>query len=255
MSAEPPRPSGAERATAGEALLECKQLRVGYRAPLLPAIDLTLRRGELWVVIGRNGSGKTTWLRTVLGLLPALGGEVWRRPACKLAYLAQRQSFDDHYPLEVRDVVAMGLERGSSFAKPRPPDREQRVLRALALVHAAELQRRPFRQLSEGQKQRVLLARVAAAEPDLAVLDEPTSAMDVVAEREAFELIARLRDELDACIVVISHDLELGREFADRVLLLDRDSGEVLEGEPTEVLAPDALRRRYAQPHRGVHLV
>ena len=181
-SARPESSPAAVAAASGETLLECRQLLIGYRAALLPAIDVTLRRGELWVVIGRNGSGKTTWLRTILGLLPALGGEVRREPRSKLSYLAQRQSFDHHYPLEVRDVVRMGLERGRSFLAPLARDAEQRVSRALALVNAAELYERPYRLLSEGQKQRVLLARVAAAEPDLAVLDEPTSAMDVVAD-------------------------------------------------------------------------
>jgi zinc transport system ATP-binding protein len=223
-------------------LLECRKLSVGYRSPLLPVIDVSLGRGEVWAVVGRNGSGKSTWLRTILGLQPALGGEVWRRPELKFTYLAQRQSYDDHYPLRARDVVRMGLDRGLSFLSPMRRDAEARERRALALVNGSDLRDRPFRQLSEGQKQRVLLARVAIAEPDLAVLDEPTSAMDLVAEHDAFELIVKLRDELAMGIVVITHDLGLARKFADRVLLFDRDQGEVVVGAPAVVLEHGTLR-------------
>jgi zinc transport system ATP-binding protein len=234
----------------GEALLSCQQLLVGYHGrAILPPVELSIRRGELWAVIGRNGAGKTTWLRTILGLLSPVGGEVRHELGqLKLSYLAQRQTFDDLYPLRARDVVGMGLERGRSFLRPARSEANARITRALELVGASELIDRPFRQLSEGQKQRVLFARVAAAEPDLAVLDEPTSAMDSVAEREALELLQRLRRELGMGIVIVSHFLGLAREFADRALLLDRELEQVVSGTPSQVLAHDLFRKRYGEP-------
>lgn len=235
---------------SGEALLSCQRLLVGYQGrAILPPVELSIRRGELWAVIGRNGAGKTTWLRTLLGLLSPVAGEVRHElGGLKLAYLAQRQTFDDLYPLRARDVVGMGLETGRSFLQPARGEANTRITRALELVGASELIARPFRQLSEGQKQRVLFARVAAAEPDLAVLDEPTSAMDSVAEREALELLLRLRRELGMGIVIVSHFLGLAREFADRALLLDRELDQVVSGTPREVFEHDLFRKRYGEP-------
>jgi zinc transport system ATP-binding protein len=228
-------------------LLTCAALRIGHEDPILPPIDLTIRSGELWSVIGRNGSGKTTWFKTVLGLLPPLGGKVVHdRPRLRLSYIPQRSSYDDLYPVRASDVVAMGTDRGWSFLRPRfgdPPE----VMAALEEVEARDLASRPFRSLSEGQKQRVLLARLVASRAEIAFLDEPTAAMDAVAERQAFELMARLRDRHGMAVVVVSHYLGLAREFADRALLVDRDSQTVVSGAPNEVLQHSVFRARYGR--------
>jgi manganese/iron transport system ATP-binding protein len=231
----------------GRPLLDCRGLVVGYGgAGILPAIDLALGRGELLAVIGRNGSGKTTWLKTLLGLLrPVAGVARFTRPDVRLTYLAQRQAFDDLYPLRVRDVVAMALDRKGALMFARPRDARERVRRALELVGAGELEERAFRELSEGQKQRVLFARVAVAAPDLAVLDEPTSAMDLVAEREAWELLQRLRQKTRVALIVVSHYVGLAASYADRLVLLDRDTPAVVVGSPADVFAHAVFRSRY----------
>lgn len=228
-------------------LITCRELRVGHAGqPILPPIDVSIAAGELWAVIGRNGCGKTTWIRTVLGLIPPVAGAVVHgRPGLRLAYLPQRQAFDELYPVRVRDVVAMGLARGRAAFWTEPPDTRSHVERALALVGASDWAERPFRQLSEGQKQRVLFARVAAGEPDLAVLDEPTSAMDRVAEREAYELLKRLQRDGRVALIVVSHFLGLVRQYADRALLLDRDTPAVVAGTPREVLEHESFQSRY----------
>jgi ABC-type Mn2+/Zn2+ transport system ATPase subunit len=100
----------------------------------------------------------------------------------------------------------------------------------------------------------VLFARVAVGEPDLALLDEPTSAMDIVAEQEAFELISRLARELSLCIVLVSHYLGVVRKFAHRALLVDRELGSVVLGTPAEVLAHEAFRARYGVVGEGAVL-
>jgi zinc transport system ATP-binding protein len=236
-------------AQAEPALLECRALVVGHQGHgLLPALDLTIRPGELWAVIGRNGSGKTTWLRTLLGLLPPVSGRVHfaaARP--RLTYLAQRQTFDDHYPLRVRDVVAMGTDRDRSCFLSRSRQTSQVVQRELARVGAAELAARPFRELSEGQKQRVLFARVAASEPDLAVLDEPTSAMDLVAEQEAWQLLERLRRETRLALIVVSHYVGLAGRYADQLVFLDRDTPAAIVGKPRDVFEHAVFRERYGE--------
>ncbi|MFO7179408.1 MAG: metal ABC transporter ATP-binding protein [Pseudomonadota bacterium] len=229
----------AKQGLEAPALLSCERLVIGRGGrALLPPIELTIRRGELWVVLGRNGAGKTTWARTLLGLERPIAGTVTRRKSeLRLTYLAQRRELDAAYPLRVRDVVGFGLDRETSFLRRRTPEQRARLERALAEAGIAALAERPFRELSEGQQQRVLLARVHAAQADLAVLDEPTSAMDGAAEREAWALLARLRDETGLALVVITHAQALARAHADRVLVLDRDARSVVSGPPEDVVA------------------
>jgi zinc transport system ATP-binding protein len=224
-------------------------LRVGHGGrALLPPIDLEIRPGEFWAVIGRNGSGKTTWMRTLLGLLPPVAGKVERASRdLKLSYLPQRAALDELYPALAREVVAMGLDRGWSFVKPRPRDWKARVLDAMREMGVEDLAESSFRALSEGQKQRVLFARLSTSESELALLEEPTSAMDAVAEREAFELLDALRKRRGTAIVIVSHYLGLARDFADRVLLLDRDTPAVVCGTPEDVFSHAAFRERYGR--------
>jgi zinc transport system ATP-binding protein len=227
-------------------LFACQALRVGINGrALLPPIDLSLKKGEFWAVVGRNGAGKTTWLRTLLGLLPPLGGRVVSAHDVRVSYLPQRSTLDDLYPLLAREVVQMGAERGWSFVGLGKRVQRDAVQRALAEVDASQLAERPFRSLSEGQKQRVLLARLVAGDAELAILDEPTSAMDKVAEREAFELIRKLQASYGLAVLVVSHYLSIVREFADRALLLDGDAEQVVVGSPQEVFQHPAFRRRY----------
>ena len=242
-------------ASPGTELLACRALVVGHAgAALLPPIDLSLRAGEFWAVIGRNGSGKTSWLKTLLGLLSPVSGRV-HSPNGKprLSYLPQKSALDELYPLLAREVVAMGTERGWSFLGRGRGERVLEVDRALAEMDALSLADRPFRQLSEGQKQRVLLARVAASGAQLAILDEPTSAMDAVAEREAFALLDGLRERHGMTVVVVSHYLGLVRQFADRALLLDRDTPAIVTGSIDEVFGHSTFRERYGDDAGGAH--
>jgi len=205
---------------------------------LLPPIDLTIRQGDFWAVIGRNGSGKTTWFKTLLGLIPPVSGEVaWHADDLELSYVAQRAEYDLLFPATAWDVVGMGTERGMGFLGPRRgrEAREQTRL-ALARPEATTLAQLPFRDLSEGEKQRVMLARVVAGRPILALLDEPTAAMDVRAEEEVLALIDRLREQYDMAVVIVSHFLGVAGRFAEHVLLVDNERQHVRVGPPEEVM-------------------
>lgn len=228
-------------------LFSCQQLRVGFSGrAILPAIDLTIATGQFWAVVGRNGAGKTTWLKTLLGLLPPVSGSVQSAPSVRVCYLPQRSGLDDLYPLLAREVVSLGAERGWSFlGNFNAAQRRKQADRALAEVGGQDLAERPFRSLSEGQKQRVLFARLVAGEAEVAILDEPTSAMDRVAEREAFELIRKLQASHGLAVLVVSHYLSIVREFADRALLLDADAEQVVLGTPQQVFEHEAFRKRY----------
>jgi len=230
-------------------LARCRDLHVGYLGnAILPRIDLEIRAGEFWAVIGRNGSGKTTWLKTMLGLLPPVSGAIeLDRPDLRFSYLPQRKAIDELYPLLSRDVVRMGFDRGWSFLRPWIGGEPPEVGQALEEMGVAHLANEPFRRLSEGQKQRVLFARLAVSRAEIAVLDEPTSAMDQVAEHEAFELLDGLRARHGLAIVIVSHYLGMVKQFADQALLLDHDTQAAVTGRPDEIFSDSRFHARFSE--------
>ena len=234
-------------------VLMCRSLVVGYGGDgLLPPIDFRLCHNQLCAVVGRNGAGKTTLFRTILGLQPPVSGSM---SACKeplpMAYIPQRARFDPIVPLLARDVVAMGLERGRSYLSPWPGAAAARqVTWALDEMGAAELAGLPYRELSEGQKQRVLMARLLAGRPELAVLDEPTAAMDEVAERQTMELIRDLCTTHNVAVLIVSHHLPVVSRYADQMVFLDREHQNVVTGRPAEVFAHPAFEARYGEVSR-----
>jgi zinc transport system ATP-binding protein len=229
-------------------LLRCSQLVIGHGGrPLLPPCDLTLRPGTLVVVVGRNGSGKTTFFRTVLGLMPPVSGTITRAPGLRVAYVGQSHTLDRALPVRARDVVSWGLHSGWSFLRPSRNGTVRAACdRALAEAGVPELADRIYPTLSEGQKQRVLLARLLAARPQVGFLDEPTAAMDAVAEEQAIAKLAQLARSQGMAIVMISHTLGLIARHADEAVFLDRDDGVIASGPPAAVFAHPSFRRQFA---------
>jgi len=222
-----------------EALLHAQDLRVGYRGEaLLPPLSFEVGRGEFWGLVGANGSGKTTMLRTLLGLVPPVGGRVDRGAATRLAYVPQRSDLEDRLPGRVRDVVREGVDRDWSFLSPfRAARARGNIRKSLEAVGAWAWRHQPFGQLSEGQKQRVEVATALVSDPDLLVLDEPTAAMDFTGEHEVFDLLEDLIRERGVAVLVVSHHLGLLLEHASHLVVLDRDSGLAAAGERREVLS------------------
>ncbi len=241
----------AEGRGGGEpVLLALEGLRVGYRGQaLLPAIDLEIRAGEVWALIGANGSGKTTLMKTILGLMPAVGGRArWGGSGVKVGYVPQRSSFASNVPARVVDVVRGGACRGWSFLNPLPDRaRAEAVERAMRDAGVEELAGQQFGRLSEGQKQRALMARALASNPAIMALDEPTSAMDMASERAVFELIDALRRRRALGVLLVSHHLSVTVAFATHGLLLDQEVGLVMAGDIQSVAASEACQARYGR--------
>jgi len=217
--------------------MQARDLRVGYRGRvLLPPLSLAIRPGEMWGLIGSNGSGKTTLLRTLLGLLPRVGGSMDRRPGVRLAYVPQRGDLDAAVPGRVRDVVLEGVDRGWSFLDPIATWRHRAEVRqALADAGAGRLAHQRFNELSEGQKQRVLVAGALVSSPDLMILDEPTSAMDMAGEHAVFDLLGSLRKERNLAVLVVSHHTSLLVEHVSHLAFVDRECGVAIAGGMEEV--------------------
>jgi zinc transport system ATP-binding protein len=236
-------------------LLSTRQLTVGHRRrPLLPPLDFEVQADAFWAVIGPNGAGKSTLIRTLLGLLPPVSGEVVRDSLRSPAYVPQRAEIDGAAPARVIDFVRTGLERGWSFLSPWWLHRQRALVEAaLRDTRTLELARRPWMQLSEGQKQRVLMAQALASSPDLLVLDEPTSAMDLHAERSIFYLLTELQRQRGIGVLVVSHNLGLLARHATHLLFVDQDQQVACAGPLAEVAARPEFVLRYGpgfgRPH------
>lgn len=219
-------------------------LGVGYgRETVVAAIDIELAPGSELAVVGTNGSGKSTFVRTVAGLLPpvaggltVLGAAPGTQPA-RVAYLGQSHPAAFVLPLRARDVVAMGrFARLGLLRRPRARDRAA-VADALERMGVTHLADAPLATMSGGQRQRVFLAQALAWEADVLILDEPTSALDV-AGRELLEAAIAVECTRGAAVVVCTHDIRDALQ-ADAVLLL---AGRVVAcGPPAQVLTREAL--------------
>ncbi len=183
-------------------------VRLGGRATL-DRVDVEVQEREIVTVIGPNGSGKTTLIRAALGLIEPDEGAVTRRAGLRIGYVPQHLGVDRALPLTVRRFLAL-----SGNASRR--DHET----ALGEVGVGYALDGPFQALSGGEAKRVTLARALLRRPDLLVLDEPTSSVDVAGQAEFYDLIRGLRDRRDCGVLLVSHDLHLVMRATDTVVCL-----------------------------------
>lgn len=228
-------------------LVSMSGVALGYgRKRVLSRVGLEIRRGDYAALVGANGSGKTTLLRGILGLLKPLEGTISRAPGLRFGYVPQGQTVDEAFPLTAHEVVAMGrFARLMPLRRPGGADREA-VRAALSEVGALELECELFRDLSGGQKQRVLIARALAGEPDVLVLDEHTTGLDLGGEHAVAALIDRLQHERRFAVLAVSHSLNLVANHA-RTIGLIRD-GRFSFAPAAEMLRGDFLSDFYGVP-------
>ena len=253
------------------ALIEFQDVALGYgRKVVLRGLNFAIAEGEFFGIVGANGSGKTTVLRALLGILkprsgrilghvPAGAGnallpegarvEMGDTPgAIRFGYVPQRGFLDELYPLNGRDIVMMG--RYAELGPLQWPDARDRQVAGECLEHVGgtALADKQFRSMSGGQKQRILIARSLASEARVLVLDEPTDGMDLEGQKSILDLIQQLREESGITVVYVTHRLNELSNVAQRLLLLH--DGQVRVGTVAEMLTGDVLRQVYGVPVR-----
>jgi zinc/manganese transport system ATP-binding protein len=222
-------------------------LTVAYRGhPAVHHVSGEFAPGSMTAVVGPNGAGKSSLLAALGGALRAHQGRIERDPAQRVAYLPQASELDRSFPVRVHELVATGLwARTGSFGAVRPAD-HQRVDEALAAVGLPGFERRWVGELSAGQAQRVLFARVLVQDAGLILLDEPFNAIDARTTADLLVLLHRWHRESRTVIAVL-HDLDQVRAHFDQALLLAREP--IAWGPTAQVLSAEHLftARRMAE--------
>jgi ABC-type Mn2+/Zn2+ transport system ATPase subunit len=232
------------------ALLTAHGAAFGYRKrAVVSGVELRVVRGDFVGIVGPNGAGKTTLFRGLLGLIPPLAGRV-ERATRAIGYVPQRESLDALFPVTVQEVVELGgLNKLRGF-RSLPAQERVHALECLERVGLADRRRAQFSTLSGGQRQRVLIARALMVEPELMLLDEPTTGVDRGAQAQILELLGELNRSQGLAVLLVSHQLAMVRDTVQRVLWVAE--GGVREGAAAELLAPEHLDRLYGGAAHGV---
>ena len=211
------------------------------RDDVLSHVDLTIPGGGFFGVVGPSGSGKSTLLKAVMGTMAPATGSVYRKPGLTLAYVPQVETVNWDFPVTVQECVLMARVRGRRLPWPSRAERAE-VDDVLGRLGIGDLGDRHIRELSGGQQQRVFIARALLRRPELLLLDEPTSGVDVKTRHEVLHLLTELNAD-GLAIVLTTHDLNGIAAHLPTLVCLNREVIGV--GPPRSVLTADVLERTY----------
>lgn len=242
--------------TVNEPLVRLDSVELSYDgAPVLAGVDLTLRAGDFVGVVGPSGAGKTTLLRLALGTLRPTAGRVERARGLRVGYVPQLETVSWSFPVTVAECVLMvRSDRWLPWATRAERRAVTEVLDRLGIAHLAD---RHIRELSGGQQQRMFLARALLRDPQLLLLDEPTSGIDVATRHDMLHLLGHLHDD-GMTIVLTTHDLNgVAAHVPDLVAL---HGTVVRRGAPLDVMTPEVLEQTFGAPmdvlqHLGMPVV
>lgn len=244
-------------------LIEFKDVTLGYgKHIVLENINFIVHEGDFFGIVGPNGSGKTTLLKAILRVLKPLQGKILFldqkgnhgvKEDFSIGYVPQHNEVDQIFPLSVLDIVLMGrFKKLGPWKKPGKLD-EELALKSLDYVGIAHLASKPFQELSGGQKQRTLIARALIAEPQMLVLDEPTSGMDLSSEKNMMGLIKTLHEGIVEkpsssdiprllTIIMATHNLNLVANYAKKIAIIHQG---ISAGRTEEILSDESLSKVY----------
>ena len=228
---------------AAAAAVQLRDLTVAYRGhPAVQHLSGRFEAGTATAVVGPNGAGKSTLLAAILGRVEAAGGQIDVAAAAghRIAWLPQQLEIDRSFPLRVFDFVALGRWHRTGFFGSLGSDGAEAVLAALGTVGLEGFERRLIGELSAGQFQRVLFARVLVQDAPLILLDEPFNAIDARTTADLLAVMRRWHGE-GRTVIAVLHDLGQVRENFEQTLLLSREC--VAWGPTAEVLTADNLAR------------
>ena len=234
--------------------VETKEMTVGYRGvPLIRDIALRVHRGEILTLIGPNGSGKSTILKSLIRQLALIGGTVYLDGKLLQTLperdLARTMSvlLTEHVRPELmtcEDIVATGRYPYTGTLGILSKEDWEKVHNAMEMVHALEFKDRDFTAISDGQRQRILLARAICQEPEVLILDEPTSFLDIRYKLELLTILKNMAKEKQITVIMSLHEIDLAQKISDKILCVKGDTifG---YGEPEAIFKEDFIQKLY----------
>lgn len=234
--------------------LETEKLSVGYDGkPLIRDVCLQVQRGKIVTLIGPNGSGKSTILKTIVGQLSKVSGTVLLEGApmerCGQKEIAKRMAIlmtERIHPelMTCYDVVSTGRYPYTGALGLLGKEDKRIVEESLELVHGRDMADRPFDAISDGQRQRILLARALCQTPEIIVLDEPTSYLDIRYKLELLTILKTMVREKNLAVLMSLHELDLAQRVSDTVVCVSGDRIDRM-GPPEELFSNDYIARLY----------
>lgn len=234
--------------------IKTKDLSVGYQGKvLIRDINLDIKKGEIVTLIGPNGAGKSTILKSVTRQLKLIGGEVYldsdeirklsyKSMARKVAVMLTERMKPEL--MTCHDVVATGRYPYTGRLGVLSREDENKVDEALMAVHAQELGIRNFLEISDGQRQRILLARAICQEPEVMILDEPTSYLDIRHKLELLEILRKMAKEKEITVIMSLHEIDLAQKISDKIICVKGDAISHF-GAPETIFREDIIRELY----------
>jgi len=219
--------------------IEGKNISVNYgKIQALKKLNFVIEEGDYIGIIGPNGGGKSTMMKTILGLLKPNDGEIsycgtsLKKSHIRMGYVPQISDINRQFPISVQEVVLTGrLEKRIIPMFKYTEEDYQKVDEVLDTVGLSDLRDRQINELSGGEFQKMIIARALTMKPDILFLDEPTAMVDVMSQRQIFNLIKKLSD--DITIVLITHHVQMISKHVKKLIYLDRNI--IAEGDPNQV--------------------
>ena len=243
-----------------ETIIELKNLSIGYgNKSVLQDVNAKINKGEIVGIIGCNGAGKSTLLKTIRGLLPKQSGEILyfgrklesfseKELAREVAYL--QQNVEVGFGYTGKDIVLAGRYPYMKWWKGESISDEELALKCMEYTGTKELSERPVNEVSVGQKQRILLAKVLAQQTPILFLDEPTTGLDMVYQEEIFRFSKALA-KMGKTILMVVHELNLAAKYCSRIILLGEGTV-IADGRPDNVFTEKILSKAYNAPVRVI---
>ena len=210
-------------------IFECKDVTLGYENKVVAKnLNFKIDQGDYLCVVGENGTGKSTLIKTLLGLIKPLNGEVIANVQGKnhkgVGYLPQQTQAQKDFPASVWEVVLSGVlnnDHRCPFYNKKDKAEAEKNMEKLNIL---DLKKRCYRELSGGQQQRVLLARALCATDSVLILDEPVTGLDPAASMELYETIKDLNKKENVTIIMVSHDIKNALNYATHILHLEQEN-------------------------------
>lgn len=220
---------------------------------ILKDINIDIEKGKFYTILGQNGSGKTTFIKNIVGILENKNAKIYidgkklkdyskKEIAKKIALVSQQE--DINFNFTVEEVVSMGRNPYIEFLKTETEKDREIIKKAIKIANIEDLKNRYITELSGGEKQRVILARAIAQDTKILILDEPTSNIDIKNQIEILDTIKKLQIEKEITIIAVFHDINIGIRYNDNIIFL-KDRTIYKTGNTKDILTAENIKEVY----------